>query len=527
MTLDLNNDLLWHIFMINATHASQTTHERLDTTRNTSQVCQRWRSLILGSPSIWGKLMIIHTNAEKEWMNEVLKRAKDSLLWVDVYCSSTDSQPLPLLFMTICDEKWDRVEVLDIYTRPSETRGPDRATMLLWKLMGRPAPNLRSVTILNRGRNFDKELSKDIFANHAPRLESMTCRLCRITHNFNWLSKITSLAFLPVSIDNLCDILTWTPQLKLLWLNANPDLSHMSEAQCHRLASMSSYILPRLAKICTRISLKAFEALWCTKSRSPIDPYSAHFIDCSQAAPEIDEIQFYKAVENLFYYHRGITNDVDDMQWKLVIHSDINPPIASPLIDVTVKSPSLALVLRFRCTHVPSNTVLAILRSFIPHMTNTTDFLLFAMTSTEFPLEELAQSCRSMTKVVNISVSQESLEWYNHIERSEGLLFPLLRQLDCCHDAELDDYLENVAEFILRRKEAGWPLPTVRISNFNDMRHICKVLSRFHGLRIIWDFDETYDRQEVRKSEVSEFICGESSPLPPSSTFSCTADCCK
>ena len=520
MSLALSNDLLWHIFMINAVNASQTTYKRLETTRITSQVCVHWRSLILGSPSIWGKLIYFKRKQDEAWMEEILKRAKDSLLWVHVYWISTDSKPLHSLFMTICDEKWDRVEVLDIHTRPLETRGPDRATMLLWKLMGRPAPNLRSVTILNSGENlenFDKELSKDIFANHAPRLDRMTCRLCNITQNFNWLSKITSLAFLPVSIDNLFDILTWTPQLKLLWLDTNPDFSNISEAQCHRLASMSSYILSRLAKINTRISLKAFEALWCTKSRCPLDPHTAHFIDFSQASPEIDEFQIVEAVKNLFHYHRGITNNVDDMKWKLKIQVGI--------INVTVESPSLALVLDFSCSRVlGSHNVLAILSAFMPHMMNATDFSLFAIRCREIPLERTDQLIRLTPKVLNISVSRQSLKWYNHVERLEGPLFPLLRQLDCFHHVHFDDYLENVAEFILRRKEAGWPLPTLRISTLSNMRHICNVLNRFHGLRIIWDFDETYERKEVRQSE---FICGESEPLPPNRRSLCTAGCCK
>jgi len=267
-------------------------------------------------------------------------------------------------------------------------------------------------------------------------LQTMPHSLTAWPADFARSAKITSLAFLPVSIDNLCDVLTWTPQLKLLFLDNDPDLSHISEAQCHRLALMSSFILPCLGKLDTRISLKAFEALWCTKSRSPvIDTYTAHSIDCSEAAPEIDENQFYQAVENLFHYHGDIANDVDDVRWSLVIYP------STIEINVTANSPSLARNLKFSCTDAPSDTVLAILRSFIPHMKNATDFLLLVETRPQFLLKELAQSCRSMTKVLNISVSRESLQWYNYVERSEGLLFPLLRQLDSWNNDESNVYL--------------------------------------------------------------------------------------
>lgn len=51
----LNHDLLLHIFEQNA-HMF-TDDNALITTRTASQVCQEWRSLLLATPFLWGRLL--------------------------------------------------------------------------------------------------------------------------------------------------------------------------------------------------------------------------------------------------------------------------------------------------------------------------------------------------------------------------------------------------------------------------------------------------------------------------------------
>src|SRR5437016_1653867 len=82
------DDLLLRIFSINASrneHPWVESYSRPVTiTRLSSQVCKHWRHFILGSPSLWGRLidlddLILGTN---EWRNEVLSRTQQALLHV-------------------------------------------------------------------------------------------------------------------------------------------------------------------------------------------------------------------------------------------------------------------------------------------------------------------------------------------------------------------------------------------------------------------------------------------------------------
>ncbi|KAF8802064.1 hypothetical protein BYT27DRAFT_7113497, partial [Phlegmacium glaucopus] len=81
--LRLNNDVLYYIFKLNADMFSY--EDALSNTRKVSQVCQGWRNIILGSPSMWGRLLDFDSLrwSSDNWQNEVLRRSgSSSTLWI-------------------------------------------------------------------------------------------------------------------------------------------------------------------------------------------------------------------------------------------------------------------------------------------------------------------------------------------------------------------------------------------------------------------------------------------------------------
>ncbi len=106
----LNDDVLLHIFTFNAdmfcadySYYFQrmeewnpySCHTPLRTARKTSQVCQKWRNLMLDTPSLWAKLINMHELyylAGNEWWDEVIRRTGEAPLWIQVYSEGSPSK---------------------------------------------------------------------------------------------------------------------------------------------------------------------------------------------------------------------------------------------------------------------------------------------------------------------------------------------------------------------------------------------------------------------------------------------------
>ncbi|KDR84473.1 hypothetical protein GALMADRAFT_237349 [Galerina marginata CBS 339.88] len=55
-------------------------NDALKDTRRTSQVCHRWRQILLEYPLVWGRLIDLNAlckvTVKEEWGNEVLRRSQ-------------------------------------------------------------------------------------------------------------------------------------------------------------------------------------------------------------------------------------------------------------------------------------------------------------------------------------------------------------------------------------------------------------------------------------------------------------------
>jgi len=134
-------DLLFRIFSINAQRVfnQNTPVTRI---RLSSQVCRHWRNLILGSPSLWGRLLNLNDliGGSNEWRNEVLSQTKEAMLHVQLLLHNLH-QVLTSFLLKILDEEWQRIQHLKV-SMLGEGHSDNR-----WLSILRPTVNLRSISL--------------------------------------------------------------------------------------------------------------------------------------------------------------------------------------------------------------------------------------------------------------------------------------------------------------------------------------------------------------------------------------------
>ncbi|KAF9552741.1 hypothetical protein CPC08DRAFT_728395 [Agrocybe pediades] len=95
-TIHVLDSILLSIFLHNvmrANHGDELGRTLLDTTRRSSQVCARWRMLMLASPGIWVNLFCMDSHSPSTsaaFLSEVLRRSGTHPLYVDVTLSDAE-----------------------------------------------------------------------------------------------------------------------------------------------------------------------------------------------------------------------------------------------------------------------------------------------------------------------------------------------------------------------------------------------------------------------------------------------------
>ena len=114
-------------------------------TRRSSQVCQAWRDIILGSPSIWASCIDLDVLNQKDdcWHNIVLQRTGQVMLFV-TGPNSCESEPEARrtsdcwkFVVKLLQENWSRIRVLNIAMSFFQ---PHNSPVL--EVISRPAKNL-------------------------------------------------------------------------------------------------------------------------------------------------------------------------------------------------------------------------------------------------------------------------------------------------------------------------------------------------------------------------------------------------
>ncbi|KDR69387.1 hypothetical protein GALMADRAFT_160420 [Galerina marginata CBS 339.88] len=224
----LDSDILWRIFALNAdlegfttsTGRDNNSHKLhpLNVTRYSSQVCYRWRKLIIGFSSIWAGLIdldLLNAQAHENWMNEVMRRTGQSLLSVIGYKELGPHPGAKKLFISLLTDHWWRVRKFKVAVLPSKFDSS------LWdSLWTTPSPHLEEFSLeeFSRFNLFPSEPRSDaLFADHAPSLRNFRCTNIGFNYRASWIPQLRSLTIqAPLNVQTALDVLSRTRNLEEL-----------------------------------------------------------------------------------------------------------------------------------------------------------------------------------------------------------------------------------------------------------------------------------------------------------------------
>jgi len=245
-------DILWYIFTLNSSDADEETLTRLNTTRQSSQVCAEWRYILLGAPSIWRRLLVF--DDREKWRNTVLSRAKDAPLWVSANSSSLTDDAY-CLFLKFLDSHWERIESLDAKLGKSAAgdRSHIQAEKEMLRITQRRAPLLKSFAV-----SFDIGSSNGLlpFSCEAPLLDTLICKVYRTPLTSQWNSNIRTLScFFDGTVEETLHLLRSMPFLEKVDLSLATDDERESGTTT---TSLPTTELPFLTSFQIRTSLRNF-----------------------------------------------------------------------------------------------------------------------------------------------------------------------------------------------------------------------------------------------------------------------------
>ncbi|KAF8963715.1 hypothetical protein BDZ97DRAFT_2075633 [Flammula alnicola] len=218
--------------------------------RQSSQVCSLWRKIILGSPSLWGKVIALNElNQETDyWRTEVLNRAKKSFLHIQgsFCCDSVGER----FFVSLLDNHWARIRSLHVVVALNEVSASGEA---LCRALRVHAPYLQHFQIVTDFYIPCQFFSSGFhaFAGGAPALRYFEAPGIRISHwpRPSWLSQLRCLKFTsPFTAYELLDALSNMPSLETFGLYARVHREDGPFFQVEK-AGLPTVFLPRLQDI--------------------------------------------------------------------------------------------------------------------------------------------------------------------------------------------------------------------------------------------------------------------------------------
>lgn len=329
---NLSNDILWAIFSLNAHQSDERDDEHdfepppLLTLLRTSQVCSRWRNLILSTSSLWGQTINLDLLQKQEWREEVMRRTGDAVLCIKGFCSADEGVDESVALL-ILDENWSRMQSVDISFITVKDWGSFKD--LLFRIICRPAyrleeflleiPSWTHVENSNTMQRADLHLPSDflLFDNKAPVLFTLDAPQIKMDLRAPWLSQLQVLVLNgPIPLNDVLQALAHMPLLKRLELDGDP----YAIAHEHGLElSLQEVRLPLLE----RISLVIEEPIkphitFLTHIQTP--PQCCFSLDVSVDFPNPDEVAHAKEVLAL-YLSLCSSGKIEDVHVQLSITS--------------------------------------------------------------------------------------------------------------------------------------------------------------------------------------------------------------
>ncbi|KAG5635367.1 hypothetical protein H0H81_011526, partial [Sphagnurus paluster] len=247
----LSNEILWRIFLINS-DAKAEDALAIDTLRLSSQVCSRWRALILSSSSLWGQVLDMSALANQEWRDEVLRRTGESPLcvlgnsnsrgWVPSHSKTT---------VDLVDAHWARIRWLELVLTNHEWADSGHEVDI-WAIFARPTSMLKVFRIMfntpQQGNLMHAPIISPpdflVFSNTAPALH--TCYALNIAFSLSapWLVHVRYLSLsAPVSAHDVLRAMTQMPFLRCLADESSNAITHTGDLAS--LSESSQHVIPR------------------------------------------------------------------------------------------------------------------------------------------------------------------------------------------------------------------------------------------------------------------------------------------
>ncbi|PPQ98175.1 hypothetical protein CVT26_003221 [Gymnopilus dilepis] len=184
----LNEDILWNIFLMNADmgedqhlfpqsfpdYSTRFSLRALTVTRRSSQVCHLWREIIVGTSSIWARLIdwpLLQKLKTDDWKKEIFRRSGEYPLSIKSDEWIRDGPNLKA-FTALIDIYWDRIQSLEFGLYYIMTHN---AVEDIYQVLSRPAHCLQSLRLYfddDDGR-FSCSKVPTLFSNHAPALRHL------------------------------------------------------------------------------------------------------------------------------------------------------------------------------------------------------------------------------------------------------------------------------------------------------------------------------------------------------------------
>ncbi|PPQ66534.1 hypothetical protein CVT26_009509 [Gymnopilus dilepis] len=244
----LTRDILWYIFTMNADMFMDS--KALTTTRHSSQVCREWRSVLLESPSLWGRLLDFDSASSRwssTWMREILERSGEhSLLWIKAN-RVLDGEKV---FIDILARHWSRIQRIVVnvayHVRFSS----------IWKPIFTPAPLLEAFKITFKPTDslddddhpWQSASQVTLFAEDAPALREFSALGYAFNLDAPWLSGLRSVCFgPPFRMEQVMPVIRSMPRLETLRLEGlYPKKSQRNLPSSISLAKLETLILEQV-----------------------------------------------------------------------------------------------------------------------------------------------------------------------------------------------------------------------------------------------------------------------------------------
>ncbi|KDR69388.1 hypothetical protein GALMADRAFT_145438 [Galerina marginata CBS 339.88] len=503
----LDSDILGRIFSLNADLDNFTTSTGLDNnshklhplniTRHSSQVCDRWRKLIIGCSSIWAGLIdldVLNAQAHENWMNEVMRRTGQSLLTVIGFKELGPHPGAKELFISLLTDHWWRVRKFQAVVRPS------KFDSTLWDtLWTTPSPHLEEFILLESTR-FDlfpsKPRSDALFADHAPSLRIFRCTNIGFNYRASWIPQLRSITIqAPLNVQKALDVLSRTRNLEELRFE---DVGIRNPMPIDR----SRVDLPKVHRIQGTATLGTALTILEKISPSAVCELGLH-VDHSQSdAPEIEaSLKALLLIVSRFIENHLIAQEQDAPE--CAVATDFGSfAYTSPHNGRAAREPSFMVNLTYNA--IPIDEIFpATYRKAVAHLR----FLHNAAFS-GFKDNTLDNFLLSLTCLKTLQLSQHAVTQIFELFQKNATVFPLLSMLQLRFspgEQLVGETRLSLVSFLLGRKSAGIPVDILDIADWNGERPDWIQLSFLEevvGLKVFWCADGVD----------GEYICGSGSP---------------